>query len=192
MKSLNSKIALAIISLIFFLISMILTFNDMVNYSIISFTVTGILIFLLCVQIFKRETKKEDVYDVKLKKILKTYDSILVYADTSYEINEDSIVYIKNIEELARFCDEINKTIIYIPEEESSCFILKSDSDLLVYVLKKNENSKSIMEDKIEKRKLAIEYLKDENILEDLEKTTVIRFKDNKIYKVSPVRGQKK
>lgn len=192
MKNLNSKIILAVITLVFFLFSLILVFNDLVNYAIILFTITGILITLLCIQIFKKEVKKGDLYSLKLKKILKTYDSILVYADTSYEINEDSIVFIKNIDELARFCDEINKTIIYIPEEDSSSFILKSDSDLLVYILKKDENSKSIIEDKIERRRLAMEYLKDDNILEDLEKTTVIRFKDNKIYKVSPIKGGKK
>ncbi len=191
MKSLNNKIILAVLTLIFFLVSLILTFNDMVNFSIIFFTISGILLFILCIQIFKKDTDKKNLYDVKLKKILKVYDSILVYADTNYEINEDSIVYIKNIDELARFCDEFNKTIIYIPEDESSSFILKNGSDLLVYILKKYDNSKSIIESKIEKRRVSLDSLVDENILEDLDKTTVIRFKDNKVYKVSPVRDKK-
>lgn len=154
MESINKKILLALATLVSFLISFILFFNDLINYLIISGTITVILFIYLCIVVFKKKNKKSN-YEVKLRKILKTYDSILIYSNVSYEIDEESITFVKNIEELVRYCDELNKTMVYIQEDESSTFILKNKKELLVYIMKKDEYSKSDMEQKIHN------YLKD-------------------------------
>lgn len=190
MKKLDKKVILALIIIVLFSISLIMFFNDMMDFFVIIISCTFVLTVYLCLDIFKKEKNKNDTYERDLKKLLKTYDSILVYAD-NYDITEDSVIYVKNIDELARFCEEMKKTIIFVQEDEACSFILKNDEDLLVYLMKKDKNSKSKIENKIKKMKENVIDLRDENILDDLEKTTVIRFKDNKIYKVSPIRSQK-
>ena len=69
--------------------------------------------------------------------------------NTDYEINEKNITLVKNINDLTRYCDELNKTIIYIEEADSSSFLMKVDNELLVYIMKRDEYSRSVIEDKI-------------------------------------------
>ena len=154
MENINKKILIALATLVSFLISFIFFYNDLISYLIISGTITVVLFIYLCIVVFKKKSKKSD-YDIKLKRILKTYDSILVYSNLSYEIDEENITFVKNIDELVRYCDELNKTIVYIQEDESSTFILKNKKELLVYIMKKDEYSRSDMEQKIHK------YLRD-------------------------------
>ncbi len=147
MENLRKKIIVALLTLVSFLTSFILYDNDLTNYLIISITITIILFVCLCIIVFKRKPKNE--YDKNLSKILKSYDSILVYSDVNYEIEEESITFAKNISDLVRYCDETNKTIIYIEEEEASSFIVKTEEGLLVYIMKKYDYSRSEIEQKI-------------------------------------------
>ncbi len=148
MKDLNKKIIIASITLVLFLISFILFHNDLINYFIISVTGTVIMFIYLCIVVFVKKKVKNE-YDRNLKKILRTYDSLLIYSNTDYEINEKNITLVKNINDLTRYCDELNKTIIYIEEADSSSFLMKVDNELLVYIMKRDEYSRSIIEDKI-------------------------------------------
>lgn len=147
MENSRKKIIVALLTLVSFLTSFILYDNDLTNYLIISITITIILFVYLCIIVFKRKPKNE--YDKNLSKILKSYDSILVYSDVNYEIEEESITFAKNISDLVRYCDETNKTIIYIEEEEASSFIVKTEEGLLVYIMKKYDYSRSEIEQKI-------------------------------------------
>ena len=72
--------------------------------------------------------------------------------------------------------------------------MIKDGNELIIYILKVNEKL-------ITKYELQImRYLKNKKdnkpsnkkILEDLEKTTFIQLKNNKIYKVSPIREEKR
>ena len=80
-----------------------------------------------------------------------------------------------------------NKTpIIYINEEHSSTFIVKSDTELLVYILKENEDEISDYEHKI------LKYIENNTkskkvLLNDINEDTIIKL-DNKFYKVTPMR----
>ncbi len=156
MENLSKKIITALITLVLFLISFILFHNDLINYFIISITLTLILFIYLCIIVFVKKKEKND-YDKRLSKILKIYDSLLVYSDTNYNIEDETITFVKRIDDLVRYCDELNKTIIYIEEEESGTFIVKTDVGLLVYIMKKYDYSRSEMEQKIHN------YLKDKD-----------------------------
>ena len=96
MKDLNKKIIIASITLVLFLISFILFHNDLINYFIISVTGTVIMFIYLCIVVFVKKKVKNE-YDINLKKILRTYDSLLIYSNTDYEINEKNITLVKNI-----------------------------------------------------------------------------------------------
>ena len=77
---------------------------------------------------------------------------------------------------------------MYVCEEKSSVFLLEDDNNLLVYILKMNDDIVSKYEIKILDHIESNNEIEDETILEDLDKTTFIQLKNNKIYRVSPVR----
>ena len=189
MKKIDKKIIIGIITLFGFLISLILFSNDIINYFIISMTITTILFIYLCYSAFKVKNSDEKQYDKDLKEVLKKYDSILVYCDNDYEIDGELVIFVKNFEDLVRYCDEINKTIVYVNYEDSSAFYLKNSNELLVYVMRKNKDVKSKIEERIEfmLENAEAEEDSEDDILEDIDKTTIIKLKNNKIFKVSPM-----
>lgn len=188
MENFDKKIIIGIITLFCFLVSLILFSNDMINYFIILATITVVLFVLLCYEVFKVKKTSERQYNKELNELLKRYDSILVYCDDEYEIDGEVVVFVKNFDDIVKYCDEINKTIVYVKEEDSSAFFLKNSNELLVYIMKKNPEAKSKLEQKIDFMLENSEAEEDDSdILDDIEKTTIIKLKNNKIFKVSPM-----
>ena len=189
MENVNRKIILGIITLFCFLISLILFSNDMINYFIITATLTVVLFVFLCFEVFKSKKTEEKQYNKELNELLKKYDSILVYCDEDYEIDGELVVFVKNFDDLVRYCDEINRTIVYVKDEDSSAFYLKNSNELLVYVMRKYKDVKSKLEQRIDNMiaNAEAEEDADADILDDIEKTTIIKLKNNKIFKVSPM-----
>lgn len=187
MKSIEKTIFIGLVTLILFLLSFILLFNDLINYFIISLTSTVILFVYLCYNVFSKNDE-ETIYNKKLKNILKSYDSILVYLDDDYKFSDENIMFVKSFDSLLVAQDEMNKPIMYICEDKSSAFLLEDDDNLLVYILKMNDDIVSRYETKILSHIEENNEIEDETILEDLDKTTFIQLKNNKIYRVSPVR----
>lgn len=189
MENFDKKIILAIITLICFLVSIILFSNDMIDYFIISVTITFVLFIFLCYEVFKSKKTEEKEYNKELKELLKKYDSILVYCDEDYEIDNEVVVFVKNFDDLVKYCDEINKTIVYVKSDDSSAFFLKNSNELLVYIMRKFKDVKSRLEERIDFmiENAEAEEDDDADILDDIEKTTIIKLKNNKIFKVSPM-----
>ena len=189
MENFDKKIILAIITLICFLVSIILFSNDMIDYFIISATITFVLFIFLCYEVFKSKKTEEKEYNKELKELLKKYDSILVYCDEDYEIDNEVVVFVKNFDDLVKYCDEINKTIVYVKSDDSSAFFLKNSNELLVYIMRKFKDVKSRLEERIDFmiENAEAEEDDDADILDDIEKTTIIKLKNNKIFKVSPM-----
>lgn len=193
MSKTKKLIYISYLNIIFFVLTFILYFNDLTNYCIVIGTITILLFALFCYILFTKHDEKT-VYQNKLKKILKTYDSILVYADTDLELEDENIIIVKDILDLIVAQEKIKKPILYFKEEESSHFILQDEKELLIYNLKLNVKTKSEFENIIK------EYLKqkkeknqkEKRILNNLEKTTIIRLGDGKFYKVSPKRKKQK
>lgn len=190
----NKKlIYISYLNIILFAVTLILYFNDLTNYVIVTGTITVLLFIIFCYLLFTKKDEKT-LYQNKLKKILKTYDSILVYADTDLELVDENVIIVKDIIDLITAEEKIKKPILYFKEEESSHFILQDDKELLIYNLKLNSKThsefeniiKDYMHKKIEKNK------KEKRILNNLDKTTIIRLGDGKFYKVSPKRKKKK
>lgn len=186
----NKKIfVVSLATVIMFFISFLFLLNDIINYFIVFMTITAILFVHFCYIVF---SKKDDtsVYKRNLKKILKTYDSILVYSDSGYEISKHNIIFVKKFEDLLTAQEEFECHIVFIEEKESSIFLLKDNNELLVYVMKVNDDVTSKFENKlienIQKEKEKNKKV-GKNVLEDLEKTTIIQLKNDKVYKVSPL-----
>jgi hypothetical protein len=183
-------ISVSLVTVMIFFISFILLFNDVMNYFIVFITITAILFGYLCYIVFSNKDEKT-IYDRKIKKILKTYDSILVYSDYNYDVSKQNVIFLKNFDSLLAAREELDTTMIYIEEKESNIFMVKDNKELLVYIFKLNDDVESPFEyklkDSIEKKQEKKKKTK-KNVLDDLEKTTIIQLKNDKVYKVSPVR----
>ncbi len=187
MKIIEKTLVCGLVTLVMFLVSFILLFNDLTNYFIISISITTVLFIYLCYNVFSRHDN-ESLYKRKLKNILKTYDSILIYLNDDYKLSDENIMFVKSFDSLVVAQDEVSRPIMYLREDKSSVFMLEDDNNLLVYILKMDDATVSKYEIKILNHIEENREVENEMILEDLEKTTFIQLKNNKIYKVSPVR----
>lgn len=193
MNKTKKMIYISFLDIVLFAVTFILYFNDMMNYVFVTGTITLILFLYLCYMVF---AKKDEItlYNKKIKEILKTYDSILVYSDKKIIIEKENIVQIKTLESLLTAQEELKKPIIYLEEKNANHFILNDENEMLVYTMKLNKEIESNFENQIK------EYLINKNnknkkkkrILNDLENTTIIKLEDDKFYKVSPMKNKKK
>lgn len=193
MKNKNKIIILSIFTVILILLTFVMIVNDSLEYAIITIALSVILFTYLCTLVFKKDDELS-TYKKKLKNILKTYDSVLVYSGDELVLENENIIMVKNFDDIMNVQEELKKPLLYLSSKKSSLFMIKDGNELIIYILKVNEKL-------ITKYELQImRYLKNKKdnkpsnkkILEDLEKTTFIQLKNNKIYKVSPIREEKR
>lgn len=186
----KEMVGLSLITVMMFFLSFLFLFNDSMNYFIVFMTITIVLFVYFCYVVFSKKDEKS-LYKKQLRKILKTYDSILVYSDCDYKIENKNIIFLKRFEDLLVAQEELDIPIVYIEEKESSVFLIKNDKELLTYILRENDNIESPFEYKLKKEienEKEIENSNNKKILDDLDKTTIIQLKNNKVYKVSPLK----
>lgn len=133
--SVKKTLILSLITLVMFFLSFILLSNDYMNMVPVTFTITAILFIYMVVKIFTKNDEKS-IYERKLKNILKTYDSILVYSKSKIELDKDNTLRVTTMNDLMKAQQLINKPIIYQAEEKKSKFILKDEDKFLIYTLK--------------------------------------------------------
>ena len=184
MKNERKIFIYSVLIIIAFLASFILFFNDYINYSMISFTITILLIIIFCTLIF---TKKDDrsVYLRKLTGILKNYDADIIYLNDEYIIKDKDVLFVNDMDDLLIASVENKLPIIYLNEEHSATFLVESDTELLVYILKENNDEISNYEHKLMK------YIENNTkskkvLLNNINEETIIKL-DNKFYKVTPM-----
>ena len=183
----NSKIfSLFAVTAIFFMISLLTYYNDEKNYTIL-FSTLAILSLGYMIYIIFHKTDKKAVYNKKIKKIMKIYNSKLVRINEDYEFSNENIVNAKNLEDIFNLSEEFEKPIVYLEESDSCVFFLQYGEDVLYYVLKQDENKETKFE-------IALKSYKERNknnekeILSNINKTTIIQMKNNKFYKIKPVK----
>lgn len=185
----NIKIVLLLIGLIVFLAATCyLYLNDMLTYAIVSGAFS--IVFAFCLIGYITNTRSEEaIYKSNLKKTLNCYDAILVQSHNFPELKGKNIIKVANLEDLVDAQLEIRKPIYYMIEGEDSCsFVLLDSNEACVYVMKQNEDVVSPLE------LIIAEYEKnndvDTSLLEDIEKTTIIKLNNSKSFKVSPYRKE--
>ena len=188
MNSNNKKIYIGLLTILFMLVSFILLFNDLINYFIVSLIIT-IMLFSYLVYITFKKNDEDSIYKREIKRIFRTYDSILVYSDNNYKLNDQEIVIVNKLEDIVKVSEALNLPILVINEKDSCIFICEEGICNLIYIKKKNNSIVSKYEEKINKRIKDNKSSTDsKQILKDIEKTTLIKLKNNKTYKVSPVK----
>ncbi len=140
-------------------------------------------------------TNKENMNDFKEKvnKVLKTYDAVLVATSNLPDLTGRDIIKTVSIENLIDAQLGVRKPVYYKEYEDSCAFVLLDEKQAVVYVMKKDNDVVCPLDITI------AEIVKNKNnkdvdhkILDDIDKTTVIKLSNDKSYKVSPVREDKK
>ena len=138
MENINKKIILAALTLCFFLLSFILFHNDLINYLIISVTITVILFIYLCCVVFIKK-KNKSTYTKDLNKVLKTYDSILLEVEALPKVTDKKIVRTKYFKDLVNVQFELRKPIYYLKDALFCEFLVCDDEQAYIFTLKKDE-----------------------------------------------------
>ena len=180
---------LSIIGIIFVFATIILLSTEYASYAILTATVA--VIFVSYAVIFYNDTKDHySLYKNKLRKLINTYDSVLVKSEKLPDMENHNIIRVASMEDLI-YAQMVIKKPIYFYEEERSCsFVLIDNPEICVYILKADSGAVTTTEIIIEEIRKQPEQKVDFDhaILADIENTTIIKLDNKKTYKVSPYR----
>lgn len=171
------------------MVSLITYYNDLISYTIVFGSLTLIsLIYLLIILFYKKDKKSN--YKRDINRILKLYNSSIVKMNDNYELINENVVSAKNIEDLFELSNELNIPILYLEEDNAGIFLIQYGNDILYYVLKENIDVETNFEKQINIYKIEKEKQKDDELklLLNIDKTTIIQMKNNKFYKIKPIR----
>ncbi len=90
----------------------------------------------------QRVYKINNQYELELKKILSTYDSIIVNVEEP-NLEDFNIIKVESFEELIDAHSEIRMPINYYQKENASIFVLFNDNTAWKYVLEKKQHRRS-------------------------------------------------
>lgn len=165
------------------------------NYLIVTGPVTLILVLIL-INFILNNRSEEALYKSKVRQILKTYDSVLVKSKNLPKLDAKNIIRVDTIEDLVDAQMEIRKPIYYQEQTESCAFVLLDNNEACIFIIKKNDQVMSPVE--ITLNEIDIKNRAEENketlpdeVLKDIERTTIVRVNKNKYVKVSPIRSKK-
>lgn len=112
-----------------------LVYDNNIKYTILEYT--GYTLFVLAgigiVYLMIAAIKCESVYQRKLKKILKTYDGILVEVDSLPDLTKFNVIYVKSFDELIDAHSEIRRPINFIQKPSHAKFLLINEGIAWVY-----------------------------------------------------------
>lgn len=188
MESKRIKSILLIIAIALGILLVILNNTEFNNYKYI----VGVLLLIdiIVIFIYCNNTKSANsIFKSKIKNITNTYDSILVYIDKLPSLKKKDIIKVNKFEDLINTQGEVKKPIFYSVEEKTAAFVIIDNNLVCYHIIKENDDLLDPIEEKIlkEAAKRELDSL-DESILEDIEKTTIIKLQNKGAYKVSPIR----
>ena len=163
--------------------------KSMTEYSIFLFAVAFVLIvFGIGDLLYGNNPTK--LFESKVKRILNTYDSILVKSTSVPRLDGKNIFLVETIDDLVDAQLEIRKPICYLKQTESCSFVLLDDQAAYVYVEKVNEEITSPIEIEIKESRIRGKNIDemDAEMLREIERTTIVKLSNKKSYKVSPIR----
>ncbi|HAB66773.1 MAG TPA: hypothetical protein DCE23_05345 [Firmicutes bacterium] len=184
----------SIVALIILAIVVIVTLiSDLTGFSIVFGAFFVVL--TVCLAIYLREEPDEfNAFIKNKKKILRTYDSIIVEVEDIPNIAGKNIIKVKSIEDLVDAQLELREPIYYKNDNDSCFFILLHFNEACIFVLRMNDSVVSPTEQSIRymKEETVDKTKEQENILENLEKTVVYKLDELRSFKISPIRNNEK
>ena len=175
------------IELILILITGLLYFKDLKVYTIFFATLSAVILIFIVLYIVNNRNE-DSAYASSLKNIMKTYDSILVSSEELPDLKGKNILMVSSMEDFIDAQVEIRKPIYYKRDVDSCSFVIVDNNEACVHVMKKDESVISPLEIEIErlvKESSKKTSAKKKSILENIEKTTIIRLDNmNEIFHV--------
>jgi hypothetical protein len=83
--------------------------------------------------------KNDNKYYTELKKILSTYDGIIVNVSSLPDLDKFNVIKVRSFEELLDAHSEVRLPINYYPQKHKATFILVNDTMLWMYTLRNND-----------------------------------------------------
>ncbi len=163
--------------------------HELIGYAILAFTIT-VLFGLFGGSAFIGNHNPDAVFESEIKGLLNTYDSILLKCSSVPNMDGRNIIKVESMDDLVDAQYEIRKPICYLKQSESCAFMLLDEKEAYVFIKKINDEVLSPVEIEINNMK----FRKRENsdmdseMLQDIDKTTIIKLSNKKSYKVSPIR----
>ena len=152
--------------------------NNYINYALIVFAIAVSFIIQELTYRFTGDTKEEK-YEIKLKKILKTYDSVLVETRKVPVIDSEKVILVNSLDDLIDAQLELRKMIYYFKQSDNCSFVLFDQNQANIFILKSNEEVISPLEIEINNNKIKNKNKNkndiDEETLNEIDKTTIIK-----------------
>jgi len=148
-----------------------------------------ILIALVYI-ILNMNNEPDQAFRTKVKKITSLYEEILVKIEKIPNMRNRTFVNIEDIEKLVQIQSEVRKPIYYLENNNCVDFFIITKEEICVYTIKLESTIISPLEEYI--TEMEESKPSNSNILEDIENTTIIKTEDGLVYKVSPMRKEKK
>ncbi len=186
----KTKSLLIIIALIIYAVIIVISIiNKLTGPAIVLGTLFVIL--TICLGIYLREEPDEFSTFIKNKRrILKTYNSIIVEVEDIPNIAGKNIIKVKSIEDLVDAQLELREPIYYKNDNDSCFFMLLHYNEACIYILRMNDDVVSPTEQSIKYMKEEPDQKeKDSSILENLENTIVYKLDEMRSFKISPIRN---
>lgn len=187
----KSEKILVIISMVLVLIAVGLflyfevSSKAMFGFAVVSFIVMGIISIIM----FSSKTNTDNPFMREVNRILKVYDAVLVNSKNLPNLNGRDIVVVSTIRDLVDAQATVRKPIYYNLVEDSCSFVLLSEKEANVFILKASENVTCPLEVIINERKNGEPKVDDDHkILDNIDKTTVIQLPNKDEVKISPIR----
>ena len=183
MNNTNKIIIIGISIVIMFFISFICFLNDKLNYAFFFLIVLVILLVYLLYLIMRKNDNKT-IYMRKIKRILRTYNSSIIYLESDYTFNNEDLLCVGSFNDLVKASIQLETPIMYLSEDNSSVFMVKKDNEILYYIIYENNNSVSKFKEKIEKH---LSLINEDKLTKNIG-NTIVKLNNDKIYKIILIR----
>lgn len=97
------------------------------------------IIFIILMILSIKAQRNANRYYVKLKKILSTYDSIIVNVSSLPDMDKFNVINVRTFEELLDAHSEVRMPINYYKSKNKATFILVNDTILWIYILRNDK-----------------------------------------------------
>lgn len=178
-------------------LAIVIVISLMTNLTSIAIMLVALFIILtICLGIYMKDAPDEyTAYIKERKKILRTYDSVLVEVEEIPNIAGKNIIKVKTIDDLVDAQLELREPIYYKNDNDSAFFLLLHYNEACIYILKMNDSVISPTEQSIKymkEDKKELEKASKANVLENVENTIVYKLDELRSFKISPIKNEEK
>ena len=187
----KSEKILTIISMVLIVISIsIFLYYEVSTKIMFFFAIASVVVIgIASIIMFNNKTEADNPFSREVNRILKVYDAVLVNSKNLPNLSGRDIVVVSTIKDLVDAQATVRKPIYYNLVEDSCSFVLLSEKEANIFILKASENVTCPLETLINEHKTNNNQVdKDRKILDEIDKTTVIQLDNKEEYKISPIR----